>query len=37
MTHELIKRYKTIKEKHPTIDQDMIMEFAEDMPEVMLS
>lgn len=33
MTHELIRRYKAIKEKRPSIDQDMIMEFAEDMPE----
>lgn len=33
MTHELIKRYKAIKEKCPTIDHDMVMEFAEDMPE----
>lgn len=33
MTHELIRRYNAIKEKRPTIDHDMVMEFAEDMPE----
>ena len=33
MTHETMKKYKEIKEKHPNIDHDMVMEFAEDMPE----
>lgn len=32
MTHELMKKYKEVKEKHPNIDHDMVMEFAEDMP-----
>ena len=33
MTHELMEKYKEVKEKHPNIDHDMVMEFAEDMPE----
>ena len=33
MAHELMKKYKEVKEKHPNIDHDMVMEFAEDMPE----
>lgn len=29
---ELLEEYKTVKEKHPNIDHDMVMEFAEEMP-----
>lgn len=30
---ELMEEYKTVKEKHPNIDHEMVMMFAEDMPE----
>jgi hypothetical protein len=29
---ELLEEYKAVKEKHPNIDHDMVMEFAEEMP-----
>jgi hypothetical protein len=31
--NDLYNRYKNIKEKHPNIDHDMVMMFAEEMPE----
>lgn len=30
---ELLKEYHEVKEKHPNIDHEMVMMFAEDMPE----
>lgn len=30
---ELLHKYKEIKEKHPNIDNDMVMMFAQDMPD----
>ena len=29
---ELLEEYNAVKEKHPNIDHDMVMEFAEEMP-----
>lgn len=31
--HETLKKYKELKEKHPTIDHDLVMSFADEMPE----
>lgn len=30
---ELLQKYKKIKEKHPNIDHEMVMLFAQDMPD----
>lgn len=30
---ELMEEYKSVKEKHPNIDHEMVMMFAEDMPD----
>lgn len=30
---ELIKKYEEIKEKHPNLDHEMVMRFAQEMPE----
>ena len=31
--HETMMKYKELKEKHPTIDHDLVMTFAEEMPD----
>lgn len=31
--HEIMSKYKDLKCKHPTIDHDLVMKFAKEMPE----